>query len=158
MLWFVFERYTFWILIEVLRFMSVSWGRKILNFLKQVQTFTCSPFIVLFPLYHCYISSAIETESLNNLTINQSPCDPLILNHNSIILWQKTMCWTQLTVLAGENPNQTPVTLRFEVVMVVKMSLFFWVVMPCGLTGRYHHFGVTYALHLHQLMHIVIQL
>jgi hypothetical protein len=33
--------------------------------------------------------------------------------------------------------------------MVVKMSvLVFWVVMPCGLVGRYKHFGRKYCLHL----------
>jgi hypothetical protein len=30
---------------------------------------------------------------------------------------------------------------RFEILMAVKMSvLVFWVVMLCGLVGRYHHF------------------
>jgi hypothetical protein len=33
--------------------------------------------------------------------------------------------------------------------MAVKMSmLVFWVVMPCGLTGRYQHFRGTCYLHL----------
>jgi hypothetical protein len=34
---------------------------------------------------------------------------------------------------------------RFEVFTAVKMSMmFFWVVAPCGLAGRYQHFGDTY--------------
>jgi hypothetical protein len=33
--------------------------------------------------------------------------------------------------------------MRFEVLMVVKMSTFFWVVMLCGLIGRC--FGETYS-------------
>jgi hypothetical protein len=34
---------------------------------------------------------------------------------------------------------------RFEVLTAVKMSvLFLWVVTPCGLIGRYQHFGETY--------------
>jgi hypothetical protein len=37
--------------------------------------------------------------------------------------------------------------MRFEVLMAVKMSiLVFWVVMPCGLVGRYQHSGGTYCL------------
>jgi hypothetical protein len=36
-----------------------------------------------------------------------------------------------------------------EVLTTVKMSmLVFWVVMPCGLVGRYQRFGETHCLHL----------
>jgi hypothetical protein len=38
--------------------------------------------------------------------------------------------------------------MRFEVLTVVKMSMVFWVVTPCGLVGRYQCFGGTYCLHL----------
>jgi hypothetical protein len=39
--------------------------------------------------------------------------------------------------------------MRFEVLTAVKMSmLVFWVVMPCGLVGKYQRFGGTYCLHL----------
>jgi hypothetical protein len=35
---------------------------------------------------------------------------------------------------------------KFENLAAVKMSMFvFWVVTPCGLVGRYQHFGGTYA-------------
>jgi hypothetical protein len=37
---------------------------------------------------------------------------------------------------------------RSEVLTALKMTmLFFWVVTPCGLVGRYQHFGETYCLH-----------
>jgi hypothetical protein len=35
---------------------------------------------------------------------------------------------------------------RFEVLMAVKMSVLFWVVMPCGHVGRYQHFRGKYCL------------
>jgi hypothetical protein len=36
-----------------------------------------------------------------------------------------------------------------EALAAVKISkVFFWVVTPCGLAGRYKHFGGTYFLHL----------
>jgi hypothetical protein len=35
--------------------------------------------------------------------------------------------------------------MRFEVLTTVKM-MFFWVVMPCGLAGRYQRFGETVSL------------
>jgi hypothetical protein len=37
--------------------------------------------------------------------------------------------------------------MRFEVLTAVKMSLFFWVVRPCGLIGRYDRFGETFCWH-----------
>jgi hypothetical protein len=41
------------------------------------------------------------------------------------------------------------ICVRFEVLTAVKMlMLFFWVVMLCGLVGRYQCFGGTYCLHL----------
>jgi hypothetical protein len=34
--------------------------------------------------------------------------------------------------------------MRTEVFTAVKMSvMFFWVMMPCGLAGKYQHFGKT---------------
>jgi hypothetical protein len=37
----------------------------------------------------------------------------------------------------------------FEVIMAAKISmLFFWVVTPCRLAGRYQRFGGTYYFHL----------
>jgi hypothetical protein len=39
--------------------------------------------------------------------------------------------------------------MRFEVLMVVKMlMLVFWIVMLCGLVGRYQCFGGTFCFHL----------
>jgi hypothetical protein len=32
---------------------------------------------------------------------------------------------------------------RFEVLTAVKIAMFFWVVTPCGLVGRYQRFGET---------------
>jgi hypothetical protein len=38
-------------------------------------------------------------------------------------------------------------TAIFEVLTGVNMTmLFFWVVTPCGLVGRYKHFGETYNI------------
>jgi hypothetical protein len=38
---------------------------------------------------------------------------------------------------------------RLEVLTALKMTvLFFWVVTPCRLIGRYQRFGETYCLHL----------
>jgi hypothetical protein len=46
--------------------------------------------------------------------------------------------------------------MRFEVLPAVKVSmLIFWVVMPCGLTGRYQRFEGTYCLHLLGLNEVV---
>jgi hypothetical protein len=43
---------------------------------------------------------------------------------------------------------------RFEVLTVVKMTmLFFWVVTPCRLVGRYQRFGGTCCLHLQPTKH-----
>jgi hypothetical protein len=40
-------------------------------------------------------------------------------------------------------------TMMFEVLTAVKMSLlFFWVVAPRVLVGRYQRFGGTYCVHL----------
>jgi hypothetical protein len=37
---------------------------------------------------------------------------------------------------------------KLEVLTAAKMSmLVFWVIKPCGLVGRYQHFGGTYCLH-----------
>jgi hypothetical protein len=38
--------------------------------------------------------------------------------------------------------------MRFEVLKVVRMIMFFWVVTPCRLVDRYQNFGKTYCLHL----------
>jgi hypothetical protein len=39
--------------------------------------------------------------------------------------------------------------MRFEVLTAAKMlMLFFWIVTPCTLVGRYQRFGETYCLHL----------
>jgi hypothetical protein len=41
------------------------------------------------------------------------------------------------------------IILRSEVLTGMNMSkLVFWVVAPCGLVGKYHHFEGTYCLHL----------
>jgi hypothetical protein len=37
---------------------------------------------------------------------------------------------------------------RLEDLTTVRMAMFFWVVMPCRLEGRYQRFGATYCLHL----------
>jgi hypothetical protein len=37
---------------------------------------------------------------------------------------------------------------RLEVRRKVEMSMFFWVVTPCGLVARYQRFGGTCCLHL----------
>jgi hypothetical protein len=40
--------------------------------------------------------------------------------------------------------------MRFVVLTAVKILMkVFWVVIPCGLVGRYQHFGETYWLHRH---------
>jgi hypothetical protein len=42
---------------------------------------------------------------------------------------------------------------EIEVLMAVKMSvLFFWVVTPCGLVGRYQCYGEIYCLCLHMFI------
>jgi hypothetical protein len=41
----------------------------------------------------------------------------------------------------------TVMIVRFEVLMGVKISVFFWVMTPCGLVGRYQDFGEIYCLH-----------
>jgi hypothetical protein len=44
----------------------------------------------------------------------------------------------------GRLPHTRTFYVRLKVFMVVKMSmLVFWVVTPCGLVGRYQHFGGT---------------
>jgi hypothetical protein len=35
------------------------------------------------------------------------------------------------------------IAMKFEVLMAVKMTTFFWVVLPCGLVGEYQRFGET---------------
>jgi hypothetical protein len=43
-----------------------------------------------------------------------------------------------------------------ELLLVMKLSLLvFWVVMPCGLAGRYKRFGGIYCLHLQSMMEAV---
>jgi hypothetical protein len=37
---------------------------------------------------------------------------------------------------------------KFEVLTAVMTTLFFWVVTPCSLVGRYQRFGEIYSLHL----------
>jgi hypothetical protein len=52
------------------------------------------------------------------------------------------------TVIPSTEGNKCIKYTRFEVLKEVKISVFLWVVMLCGLVDRYQHFRETCFLHL----------
>jgi hypothetical protein len=47
----------------------------------------------------------------------------------------------QITGHKKEKLTKKDKYVRSEVLMAVRMTLFFWVVMPCSLVGRHQRFG-----------------
>lgn len=73
---------------------------------------------------------------------------PQIVSTNSSYLGHSVSCL--LTWIYVESLGVWDV--RYKVLMVVKMTMLFWAVTPCGFVGRYQHFRVTYCLSLQCLL------
>jgi hypothetical protein len=78
--------------------------------------------------------------------LNTDTCDKSIVSPFLYELWRTPQSYG--AVCFQPCPQSHPQE-RFEVLTAMKKSmLFFWVVTPCGLAGRYQRFGQTYYLHL----------
>jgi hypothetical protein len=57
-----------------------------------------------------------------------------------VMSWDRASSVIIITVCGLIDPN----SVRFEVFTAVKVLMFFWILAPCRLVGRYQHFGETY--------------